>query len=68
MEDLKKYTPTELLKFINETKDSHDSLKEEIISDTYKMDELELLINSKINELDKLEKKYIALIEEISNR
>lgn len=68
MEELSKYTPTELLKFINETKDSHDNLKEEIIADTHKMDELELLINSKIDKLDKLEKKYIALIEEISNR
>lgn len=68
MEDLKKYTPTELLKFINETKDSHDKLKEEIISDTFKMDELEKIINEKLDNLDNLEKKYIALIEEINNR
>jgi hypothetical protein len=68
MEDLKKYTPTELLKLINNTKDSHDKLKEEIMADTFKMDELEELINKKIDNLDKLEKKYIELIEELNNR
>ena len=68
MKDLKKYTPTELLKMINETKDNHNNLKEEIVSDTYKMDELEKNINSKLDILDKYEKDYITLLEEINSR
>lgn len=68
MENFKEHTPTQLLKLINDTKDSHDRLKEEIINDTHKMDELELGINKKLDNLDELEKRYITLIEELNNR
>jgi uncharacterized coiled-coil DUF342 family protein len=68
MENLKENTPTQLLKLINETKDNHDRLKQEIIDDTFKMDELEKTINEKINKLDELEKRYVTLIEELNSR
>ena len=68
MENLVNYTPTELLKLINDAKASHDQLKQEIIDHTFEIDEIERLINTKINQLDEIEKKYIALIEEMNNR
>ena len=68
MENLVNYTPTELLKLINVAKASHDQLKQEIIDHTFEIDEIERLINTKINQLDEIEKKYIALIEEMNNR
>ena len=68
MEDLSKYTPTELLKLINDSKANHDKLKQEIINDTFEMDEVEKKINKKIEHLTEIEKKYVLLIEELNNR
>jgi uncharacterized coiled-coil DUF342 family protein len=68
MENLNKYTPTELLKMINDTKEKHDILKREIINLTYDVEELEKKINEKINTLSDSEKEYIDLIEELNNR
>ena len=62
MEDLSKYSPTELLKMINNTKQNHDDLKEEILKDTYAIDELEKKINEKLFRLTELEKNYVKLI------
>ena len=68
MESFSKNTPTELLKMINDSKTSHDSLKEEIIQDTKEIDRLTLLINEKLKKLEGLEKLYVTLIEEMNNR
>jgi hypothetical protein len=68
MEDLSKYTLIELNKMINDTKEKHDKLKQEIINHSYEIENLERIINDKIEILDKIEKNYIALIEEITNR
>ena len=68
MEDLSKYTPTELLKMINDTNVRYDRIKEEIIKHTYEIDDIEKKINDKVVILDELEKKYIAMIEEMNCR
>ena len=68
MEDLTKYTATELLKMINYINISHNLLKEELINHTFELDEIEKKINSKITILNEIEKNYIDLIEEINNR
>ena len=68
MEDLSKYTPTELLKLANEIKSEHERLKKEIIDDTYKIDELQKNINENISLLTEVEKKYVEIVEEIDNR
>jgi uncharacterized coiled-coil DUF342 family protein len=68
MENLSGYTPTELLKMINDMKAMHDVLKQEIIDHTYQVDELEGIINNKLDELTSLEKNYIELIEELNKR
>jgi hypothetical protein len=68
MENLSGNTPTELLKMINDIKQKHDALKQEIINDTFEFDELEIKINKKIEALTELEKNYVALIEEMENR
>lgn len=66
MEILSKYTPTELLKMINDVKLKHDILKQEIINHTIEVDTITVKINEKLEELNKLEKNYVALIEEIN--
>ena len=68
MENLSKHTPIELNKMINDAKTEHDSLKAEIVEDTKQIDELTIKINKKLELLDGVEKKYIALIEELNNR
>lgn len=68
MEDLTKYTPTELLKMVNDIETGHTNLKKEIVEHTYEADELEKTVNEKIKKLDELEKQYVLLITEINNR
>lgn len=68
MNDLSKYTSTELLKIINDINIQHEALRKEIISDTFEIDRLEKLINKKIERLNQLEKYYVDLIEEMNNR
>ena len=68
MEDLTKYTPTELLKIINDIKLKHDTLKQEIVDHTFEAEELEKKINEKIISLTEIEKNYILLIEEMEKR
>ena len=68
MEDLSKYTQTELLKMINDTKGDHEKLKGKIKEDTYELDELEKTINEKVERLTELEKKYVLIIEEFEKR
>ena len=65
MEDLSKYTKTELLKMANDIKTKHDALKQDIIADTIVMDELEKKVNEKIGVLTELEKNYVNIIEQI---
>lgn len=68
MENLSGYTPTQLLKMINDAKKMHDALKQEIVDYTFQVDELEKIINNKLNELTEIEKNYVALIEEMEKR
>jgi hypothetical protein len=68
MEDLSKYTPIELNKMINDANVEHERIKEVIINHTFEIDELEIKINAKIEELTSVEKKYVELIEELNNR
>lgn len=68
MENLSGYTPTQLLKMINDCKTVHVNLKKEIFDLTYEVDSVELEINRKIAEISIVEKQYVELIEELSNR
>lgn len=68
MENLSKHTPTELLKFLNDTKRDHEKLKKEVISDTETIDEITERINVKLKKITELEKNYVQLIEEIDKR
>ena len=65
MENLSGYTRTELQVMGNDIKLKHDRLKSEIISDTYKMEEIEKRINEKVAEMQELEKKYVEIIEKL---
>jgi len=68
MEDLSKYTPTELLKLINDVKIKHEILRQEIINHTLEVDELERIINEKLEILTEFEKNYVVLIEEMNKK
>lgn len=68
MEDLTKYTPTELLKMSNDIAAKHDALKKDIISDSILADDIQKRINEKLKQLDELEKGYVAIVEELNNR
>lgn len=65
MENLNKYTPTELLKMSNDICKKHVNLKKEIIADIYEIEELENKINKKTQKLEEFEKNYVELIEKI---
>jgi hypothetical protein len=65
MEDLSKYTKIQLQKMGNDIKAKHDALKEELIADTYEMEELEKRINKKVLLLQELEKNYVEIVEKI---
>ena len=68
MEDLSKYTPTQLLKMVNDTKAKHETLKGEIVEHTNDFDSLVVKINEKLEILSQVEKHYIELIEELNNK
>lgn len=68
MEDLNKYTTTELLKIINDTSIEHNKIKKETINLTFELDKIEKEINNKLLILTTIEKKYVELIEEYSKR
>jgi len=68
MEELSKLTPIELNKMINEVKEKHDALKQEVIDHSFEIEVVEKKINEKIEVINELEKKYVELIEEITSR
>jgi hypothetical protein len=65
MEDLTKYTKIELQKIGNDIKAQHDALKQELITDTYEMEELEKRINEKVELMQELEKNYVEIVEKL---
>ena len=65
MEDLTKYTKIELQKIGNDIKAQHDALKQELITDTYEMEELEKRINDKVELMQELEKNYVEIVEKL---
>lgn len=68
MEDLTKYTITELLKLINNSKVTHETLKSEIIILTNELEMLENKINEKMSEFENVENIYVDLITEYNKR
>jgi len=68
MKNLNEHTPTELLKMVNDFKEKHDALKQEILNHTLEIDELEKKINNKLLILTELEKNYVLVIEELNKK
>jgi len=66
--DLKKCTPTQLLKLSNDCKAVHEKLKKEIVDLTHQVDEIEKVINEKIEALNEIENEYVSIMEEMSER
>ena len=68
MSQFKEHTLTELLKLANDAKTMHDDLKEDIITISQTIDNLNVEINSKIDLLNFIEKNYVDIVEEMNNR
>jgi len=66
MNELDKYTPTELLKLSDDVVKQHNQIKIEIINLTKEIDNIEIKIKDKINELEALEKLYSDILKEIN--
>lgn len=62
------YTPTELLKLVNDTNTEHSRIKNDILLLADNLDEIQNQINVKINELNDVENLYKLLAEELNNR
>jgi len=65
MENLDTKTQIELQKIANDIKEKHDTLKQVLIDDTYRMEEIENRINENALLLEELEKNYINVIEKL---
>lgn len=68
MEDLSKYTPTELLKIGNDIKSRVEMVKKSIIDDSYLIDDAQARINHNLVVMDDLLKVYDSIITEINSR
>lgn len=49
----------------NDIKAKHEKLKEELIADTYEMEELEKRINEKAKLMQELEQDYVKIVEKL---
>ena len=65
MNDLDKYTPTELLKLGDDVVKQHNQIKDDIITLTKEIDDIEETIKDKLKELEALEKLYLDIFNNI---
>jgi hypothetical protein len=68
MANLKEYTETELLKFINDAERDHNEKKEIIKIVLTEYNESVEKLNNEIKLLDDIELRYVTLMEELSSR
>jgi len=66
MENLNKYSPTQLLKLSNDICTEHEILKKDIVNITFEIEELENTLNMKAQKLQELEKNYVDIIEKLN--
>ena len=68
MNEFEKYTPTELLKLINDLDIEHKKLKEVIITNTDKIIELQDNVNDDLKTLTIIEELYAKISTELTER
>lgn len=71
MESYNKYsgmTETELLNGIRQCTEWHEAIKRETIEITIEIEKLEHIANEKILQLEEIEKKYVDLLKELTDR
>jgi len=68
MDNLKDYSETQLLKFINDAERDHNEKKQDIrnVLDEYK--EVEDRLNNEMDILSDIEKRYVQLMVELNER
>jgi hypothetical protein len=68
MESYSKLTETELLREMDKCKEQHEGIKGEIMEITTDIEEKEKIVNSKLEQLENVEKIYVDLLQEMTNR
>lgn len=68
MESYSNLKDTELLREMEKCKELHETIKREIIEITTDIEEKEKIVNSKLEQLENVEKKYVDLIKEMTSR
>lgn len=68
MESYSNLKETELLREIDKCKEWHEAIKREIIEITTDIEEKEKIVNSKLEQLENVEKNYVGLLQEMTNR
>lgn len=67
MENINELTPIELQKLGNDIKLKHDMLKQDIITLTHQMEELENILKEKAETLQDYERQYVEIVEKLIN-
>lgn len=68
MESYSKISHNELNYLINKAKEEHDAVKDEITRYTLQIEEFEKIVNEKLEILTQIEKHYVDLMKELSER
>lgn len=68
MKDIKNLTLIELNNYAAELKIKHENCKSEIIQHTKEIEDIELMVNNKLNLLSEIEDEYVKIIEEVQKR
>ena len=68
MNEFEKYTPTELLKIINDLDAEHKKLKKAIITNADKIIELQDNVNDDLKTLAIIEELYVKISTELTER
>lgn len=68
MDNLKDYSETQLLKFINDAEKDHNDKKKDIIIILDEFNEVKDRLNAEVDKLDLIEKRYVTLIGEYNER
>jgi predicted nucleic acid-binding Zn-ribbon protein len=62
------YSEHQLLFEIEQAKKWHEAIKKEIVDITIEIEKLEKIANEKLKNLENIEKNYVDLMKELTNR
>lgn len=68
MESYSNLTETELLREMDKCKELHEGIKGDIMEITTDIEAKEKIVNSKLEQLENVEKNYVGLLQEMTSR